>query len=105
MLEDQREPQSGCMHERAGRGVVRWVNIEEREVNPRRRSPLSGCSTFVVLDVAAMNEFRLDAHPGKQNAHFGVGAFRGRNDICCCSGAHQSKSMIDMHHPIISLFL
>lgn len=39
------------------------VNMEEREINHVIRSALSGRPNFVVLDVAAMSEFRADAHP------------------------------------------
>lgn len=49
------------------------VNREEREVNQVIRSVLSGHEDVVVLDVAAMSEYRADAHPsvwlGSKDAH------------------------------------
>jgi hypothetical protein len=68
---------SGCM---VGAQVDEWfdpvnggVNMEEREINHVIRSALSGRPNFVVLDVAAMSEFRADAHPslwlGSKDAH------------------------------------
>lgn len=49
------------------------VNSEEREVNQVIRSVLSGHEDVVVLDVAAMSEYRADAHPsvwlGSKDAH------------------------------------